>query len=150
LTKDHRPTDEDEKKRVEDLKGTIVMKKVGGILAVSRAFGDADLKQWVTAEPHIRETEITVEDTHIIFACDGLWGVAEEEKIAKYVKNHESSPAKEMATRLGKIALSKKSTDNITVIVLNLPKQSKPESKRASEVKEEGPEKSASKSVEQV
>jgi protein phosphatase PTC1 len=43
-----------------------------GALAVTRAFGDRELKKWVIAKPHIYITELEETDTHVIIACDGV------------------------------------------------------------------------------
>lgn len=49
--------------------------RVGGVLAVSRAFGDRPLKKYVVPTPDIRTEVITTEDEFVIFASDGLWDV---------------------------------------------------------------------------
>lgn len=46
--------------------------KVAGILGVSRSFGDMELKQWVTAEPHTRTVLLNDKDAFLILACDGV------------------------------------------------------------------------------
>ncbi|KAB1203125.1 putative protein phosphatase 2C 14 [Morella rubra] len=51
LTRDHRAEQEDERKRIEDKGGYVVIHRgawrVDGVLAVSRSIGDAHLKDWV-------------------------------------------------------------------------------------------------------
>jgi serine/threonine protein phosphatase PrpC len=49
--------------------------RVNGVLAVSRAIGDKDLKPWVSAEPEIHTRQLTDGDQFIILASDGLWDV---------------------------------------------------------------------------
>jgi serine/threonine protein phosphatase PrpC len=44
LTIDHKPTDEEEVKRIQAAGGSVVRRRVDGILAVSRALGDATYK----------------------------------------------------------------------------------------------------------
>ncbi|KAJ1479418.1 phosphatase 2C-like domain-containing protein [Baffinella frigidus] len=54
LTEDHKPDREDETRRIEALGGYVMdlgVPRVMGYLAVSRAMGDVDLKQFVVAEP---------------------------------------------------------------------------------------------------
>lgn len=51
------------------------MGKVAGVLSVTRAFGDTDVKPYVTAEPHLKTVKLDPSDTHLIIACDGLWDV---------------------------------------------------------------------------
>lgn len=42
-----------------------------GVLAVSRAIGDAHLKPYVTPEPEVTEWEITEKDHFLVVASDG-------------------------------------------------------------------------------
>lgn len=49
--------------------------RVDGQLAVSRAFGDAKLKEHITSEPDIRILTIDNETEFTILASDGLWKV---------------------------------------------------------------------------
>ncbi|XVF23596.1 hypothetical protein REPUB_Repub13aG0052800 [Reevesia pubescens] len=58
LSEDHKPNRSDERKRIENA-GEFVMWaegtwRVGGVLAMSRAFGNRMLKQFVVAEPEIQ------------------------------------------------------------------------------------------------
>ncbi|KAL5223171.1 hypothetical protein ABZP36_027884 [Zizania latifolia] len=56
LSEDHKPNRKDERKRIEDAGGIIVFDytwRVGGLLAMSRAFGNRDLKHYVKTEPNI-------------------------------------------------------------------------------------------------
>uniref|UniRef100_A0A7N2MT22 protein-serine/threonine phosphatase n=1 Tax=Quercus lobata TaxID=97700 RepID=A0A7N2MT22_QUELO len=57
LSIDHKPERSDERQRIEQAGGFIIWAgtwRVGGVLAVSRAFGDKLLKPYVVAEPEIR------------------------------------------------------------------------------------------------
>ena len=48
--------------------------RVLGILAVTRSFGDHGMKDFVTAQPHLLETDLTIhgESPFMILACDGI------------------------------------------------------------------------------
>ncbi|KAM4105743.1 hypothetical protein ACB094_04G015300 [Castanea mollissima] len=77
LSIDHKPERSDERQQIEQAGGFIIWAgtwRVGGVLAVSRAFGDKLLKPYVVAEPEIQEEEIDGVD-FIIIASDGLWNV---------------------------------------------------------------------------
>jgi serine/threonine protein phosphatase PrpC len=52
---------------------------VGGVLAVSRAFGDKLLKQYVVADPEIKEEVVDSSLEFLILASDGLWDVVTNE-----------------------------------------------------------------------
>lgn len=52
--------------------------RVGGVLAVSRAFGDRPLKRYVIATPDVKQQTIASGES-IILASDGLWDVIENQ-----------------------------------------------------------------------
>jgi len=47
LTRKHKPSDEEEEERIEEAGGEVNIGRVEGTLAVSRTFGDFDLKDLV-------------------------------------------------------------------------------------------------------
>ena len=53
--------------------------QLSGILNVSRALGDSDLKRWVVSDPFVRELQLTSEDAFMVLATDGLWDVISNE-----------------------------------------------------------------------
>ena len=105
MTSDHKPTREDEAKRIKEAGGFILHRRVMGELAISRAFGDKSFKlgvrsmmrdgsddedegkdgedgkdegnePLVVAEPEITEINLDPEgDEFILVACDGLFDV---------------------------------------------------------------------------
>lgn len=79
LSYDHKANDPAEKQRMEAGGAVVLMDKVCAILSVSRAFGDSEFKKWVICEPYTMSTKLTVEDTHLIVACDGLWDVVDDQ-----------------------------------------------------------------------
>ncbi|XP_034587592.1 probable protein phosphatase 2C 52 isoform X2 [Setaria viridis] len=82
LSEDHKPNRSDERKRIESAGGIVMWAgtwRVGGVLAMSRAFGNRLLKQFVIAEPEIQEQEIDDELEFLIIASDGLWDVVPNE-----------------------------------------------------------------------
>ena len=77
LSTDHKSDRYDERQRIEDAGGFVIWAgtwRVGGVLAVSRAFGDKLFKACVIANPEIQEEEIDGADL-IILASEGLWNV---------------------------------------------------------------------------
>lgn len=50
LSQDHKPTREDESKRIRDAGGFVINNRVMGELAVSRAFGDVDFKRGIQVD----------------------------------------------------------------------------------------------------
>ena len=121
LTIDHRPSLDDEKSRIEGLGGSITFlgtPRVQGILAVSRALGDARLKPYISGEPRVVEGYLGRENDYVVLACDGVWDVLSPADVIKTVRT-----AREPQTGAEKVkekALDCGSKDNISVIVLDL------------------------------
>ena len=57
-TQDHKATDACERMRVESMGGFVIRKRVMGVLAVARSFGDFVLKKYVPAEPYTSATRL--------------------------------------------------------------------------------------------
>ncbi|XP_030940840.1 probable protein phosphatase 2C 11 [Quercus lobata] len=122
LSIDHKPERSDERQRIEQAGGFIIWAgtwRVGGVLAVSRAFGDKLLKPYVVAEPEIREEEIDGVD-FIIIASDGLWNVISNKDAVALVQDIPN--AEEASRRLITEAYARGSSDNITSIVVRFDK----------------------------
>ena len=79
LSYDHKGSDENEGKRISSAGGLILNNRVNGVLAVTRALGDAYMKDLVTGHPYTTETVIQPDiDEFLILACDGvsiLWRI---------------------------------------------------------------------------
>ena len=86
IVQDHKAIDESEERRINNLGGFIMNKRVIGILAVSRSFGDHSCKRYVTAKPYVNRMELTENSEFIVLACDGVYDVLEDADVAKIVK----------------------------------------------------------------
>ena len=86
LTKDHRPTDPEESRRVIDGGGIVSGGRVGGDLAISRSLGDHRLKgKGLSCTPDL--CTVGVAGGHIlIIATDGLWDVIRDEDACKIIE----------------------------------------------------------------
>ncbi|XP_057466849.1 probable protein phosphatase 2C 59 isoform X1 [Actinidia eriantha] len=119
VSRDHKPDQTDERQRIEDAGGFVIWAgtwRVGGVLALSRAFGDRLLKQYVVADPEIQEEKIDSSLEFLILASDGLWDVVTNEEAVGMVKPIQE-PEK-AATRLTQEAYQRGSADNITTVVV--------------------------------
>ncbi|PAN23893.1 hypothetical protein PAHAL_4G129500 [Panicum hallii] len=119
LSKDHKPNRKDERKRIEDAGGVVIWDdtwRVGGILAMSRAFGNRMLKEYVIAEPDIQEEEVNSDLEYLILATDGLWDVVRNEDAVALLKAEDGAQA--AAVKLTEIAYSRQSADNITCVIV--------------------------------
>jgi protein phosphatase 1K len=156
LTEDHVPDNENERNRIERFNPNPKMPlvryvggtwRVGGLLALSRAFGDAYLKGsdqfegvsfyasdtyasgfGLIAEPHTSVTDLTDDDSWIIVTSDGLLaneergggGGLSNEDVVSICNKLASRSCDEIAAELTKQAVAQGSTDDVTTLVLKL------------------------------
>jgi hypothetical protein len=93
---------------------------VNGLLAVSRALGDTFLDKFVSHEPDLHEVNLhETEQSVLILACDGLWDVVKDEDATELIADIDNP--EQAALTLRNTALSKGSTDNISVVVIFIP-----------------------------
>ena len=94
-TEDHKPSNPIERERIQNAGGSVMIQRVNGSLAVSRALGDFEYKnvegkgpteQLVSPEPefYIRERSLA-DDQFLVLACDGVWDVMTNEDICNFV-----------------------------------------------------------------
>ncbi|GAA0168185.1 protein phosphatase [Lithospermum erythrorhizon] len=134
LSEDHKPNRNDERKRIENAGGIVIWAgtwRVGGVLAMSRAFGNRMLKQFVVAEPEIQDQEIDEELELLVLASDGLWDVVSNEDAASLAAMEEDPEA--AAQKLTETAFTRGSADNITSIVVKF--HHKPENLEGGDIK---------------
>jgi len=97
----------------------IINGRLGGSLAVSRAFGDVEFKRaGLIADPYFTETLLTPTDTHLILACDGLWDVATDQDAVDLIKN--DTDVQRMSEDLLYYSLDQGTKDNVTIMVIAL------------------------------
>eukprot|EP00775_Hariotina_reticulata_P010325 gene10325-10482_t len=119
MSVDHKPNSREERSRIEDAGGVVVWAgtwRVGGVLAVSRAFGDRPLKRYVIPTPDIRDESLTQDDDCLILASDGLWDVVSNQDAVVLIK--DIADAGKAAHRLVEEAFQRGSNDNISCVVL--------------------------------
>ncbi|KAG9240558.1 protein phosphatase 2C [Calycina marina] len=121
LSYDHKGSDENEGKRISNAGGLILNNRVNGVLAVTRALGDAYMKDLVTGHPYTTETVIQADvDEFIILACDGLWDVCSDQEAVDLIRNQQdpASASKQLVDH----ALARFSTDNLSCMVVRFDK----------------------------
>ncbi|KAI3471206.1 hypothetical protein Pfo_027869 [Paulownia fortunei] len=119
LSEDHKPNRSDERKRIESAGGVVMWAgtwRVGGVLAMSRAFGNRMLKQFVVAEPEIQDLEVDQDFELLVLASDGLWDVVPNEDAVLIAQTEEEPEG--AARKLTETAFTRGSADNITCIVV--------------------------------
>lgn len=122
LSYDHKASDAMEVDRITKDGGFIIMKRVNGVLSVSRALGDHAMKSVVIGEPHVTSETLTADDKFLILACDGLWDVVEDQEVVNFVQHlHVNGlDVQNISERLVRLALDRGSTDNISVMVIDI------------------------------
>lgn len=121
LSNDHKPSRLDERLRIEQQGGYVLYNRVLGRLAVSRAFGDKGLKDFVTSEPEVTVTRLEPGDEYLLLGCDGLWDVADADRAAQVVRAYVETKGLDGAARaLTTFAVCNGSNDNVTALLVRL------------------------------
>ncbi|XP_074267575.1 putative protein phosphatase 2C 49 [Silene latifolia] len=126
MSKDHRPTCPSEKRRVEEAGGYVEDGYVNGVLSVSRALGDWDLKlpkgstSPLIAEPEVKQVILTEEDEFLIIGCDGVWDVMSSQQAVSIVRRglRRHNDPEQCAKEVVREALRLNTYDNLTVVVV--------------------------------
>ncbi|XP_057523536.1 probable protein phosphatase 2C 58 isoform X4 [Amaranthus tricolor] len=120
LSVDHDPGKE--KTEIENRGGFVSnipgdVPRVDGQLAVARAFGDKSLKIHLSSEPHVQKVKIDDTTEFLILASDGLWKVMTNQEAVDAIKHIKD--AQSAAKHLTEAAVSRKSKDDISCIVVS-------------------------------
>jgi len=128
-TFDHKPTNDEERRRIEEAGGHVQMSRVDGQLALSRAFGDRMLKtlhlppekRKVTSKPEIIMNEATGDD-YLFLACDGIYegDVFTRELVIKYISD-QLKQTDDLAIISGAVldeCLRRGSRDNMSAMII--------------------------------
>ncbi|CAL8369769.1 unnamed protein product [Gadus morhua 'NCC'] len=132
-TLDHKPCNPQEKERIQNAGGSVMIQRVNGSLAVSRALGDFDYKcvdgkgqteQLVSPEPDVFEMVRSPElDQFVVLACDGIWDVMSNEELCEFVRSRleVSHDLERVCNELVDTCLHKGSRDNMSVVLVCFP-----------------------------
>jgi len=147
LTKDHKPGDEGERARIYEGGGEVYQSKITagnlsipgvhrvnpGRLSVSRTFGDIQAKDEryggnhnvLIAEPDIRVFRVLENFDFIMLACDGIYDKLSNKEVVQHAWNTLRSRSDNFHKQCGKAAdavikaaMSKKSMDNVTALLV--------------------------------
>ncbi|XP_048858636.1 protein phosphatase 1B isoform X1 [Brienomyrus brachyistius] len=131
-TLDHKPCNPREKERIQNAGGSVMIQRVNGSLAVSRALGDYDYKcvdgkgpteQLVSPEPEVFEMARSEEDQFVVLACDGIWDVMSNEELCEFVRSRleVTDDLEKVCNAVVDTCLHKGSRDNMSVVLVCLP-----------------------------
>ncbi|KAL0436023.1 UNVERIFIED_CONTAM: putative protein phosphatase 2C 47 [Sesamum radiatum] len=126
MSQDHRPNYASERRRVEELGGFIDDGYLNGVLSVTRALGDWDMKlpqgssSPLIAEPEFRQIILTEDDEFLIIGCDGIWDVMSSQQAVSLVRRglRRHDDPEQSAKDLVMEALRRDTFDNLTVIIV--------------------------------
>ena len=119
-TKQHKPYFDSEYARIVNAGGFVYRRRVEGLLALSRSFGDFNFKkesQLIIADPHIGGVLLEKNDI-VILACDGLWDVYSYRTAMQDAVDCLQKQQQNVAQFLVYNAIARGSTDNVSVIVI--------------------------------
>jgi len=132
-TFDHKPTDPAEKERIEAAGGYVSLQRVDGQLALSRAFGDRQLKtptdapgekKKVTANPEIKRISGVESKDFLFLACDGIYEaeIFERQDVIDWIaKKMDASETPDLAVICGELldeCLTRGSHDNMSAMII--------------------------------
>lgn len=135
-TRDHKPTDPEERARISSAGGFVRNGRVNGELALSRAFGDWEFKNNLSLSWNQQKviaktdcTTILLKDTYdILVFCDGMIeglngydGMTNESLVNRIVsmRQEEGKSTSEIVHALPELALSKGSQDNMSIVLIH-------------------------------
>ncbi|ONK63109.1 uncharacterized protein A4U43_C07F11510 [Asparagus officinalis] len=135
MSQDHRPIYAPERQRVESSGGYVDDGYLNGVLSVSRALGDWDMKlprgspSPLIAEPEFRQAVLTEDDEFLIIGCDGIWDVMTSQHAVSIVRRglRRHDNPEQCARELVMEALRLNTFDNLTVIVVCFSSESRDE-----------------------
>ncbi|XP_063222631.1 protein phosphatase 1B isoform X3 [Bacillus rossius redtenbacheri] len=132
-TCDHKPVLPAEKERIIRAGGSVMIQRVNGSLAVSRALGDYEYKnvegrgpceQLVSPEPEVSVMDWDEgRDEFLVLACDGVWDVMTNEDLCSFVRSRLaiSSDLESIANQVIDTCLYKGSRDNMSIVLVTFP-----------------------------
>lgn len=124
ITVDHKPDEPNEQIRIQEMGGEIYRDSEYvcriGDLSVSKAFGDEDNAPYISQEPDIYLKKINQYTKYIVMACDGLWDIVDSEDIGKVIDELNKNKPENIAIELANWALKEGSTDNISIIIIEI------------------------------
>ena len=115
------------------LGGSVIMMRVNGSLAVSRALGDFEYKdnsqvdavqQLVSPEPEVTVVDRDEKlDEYMVVACDGIWDELSNEDLCAFVSSRlkVTNNLEEICNDVIDTCLHKGSRDNMSIILITFP-----------------------------
>ncbi|CAJ1973752.1 unnamed protein product [Sphenostylis stenocarpa] len=135
MSRDHKPSCNKERKRIEASGGYVYDEYLNGQLNVARALGDWHMEGMkskdggpLTSEPELMTTKLTSEDEFLIIGCDGIWDVFRSQNAVDFARRRlqEHNDPTMCSKDLVNEALKRKSGDNLSAVVICFQQQPPP------------------------
>ncbi|GMR56483.1 hypothetical protein PMAYCL1PPCAC_26678 [Pristionchus mayeri] len=130
-TEDHKPSNEKERQRIINAGGSVMIQRINGSLAVSRALGDFEYKcntslsparQQVSPEPDVYFFQRQAVDEYLIIACDGIYDVMSNDELCSFVHSRlevaKEGALSKVCNEVLDACLQKGSRDNMTLLLV--------------------------------
>ncbi|GMS79031.1 hypothetical protein PENTCL1PPCAC_1206 [Pristionchus entomophagus] len=130
-TEDHKPSNEKERQRIINAGGSVMIQRINGSLAVSRALGDFEYKgnsslspakQQVSPEPDVYFFDRQASDEYLIIACDGIYDVMSNDELCGFVHARlevtKEGALSKVCNEVLDACLQKGSRDNMTLLLV--------------------------------
>ena len=128
-SQDHKPILPRETQRIQEAGGSVMVQRVNGALAVSRALGDFVYKQvrdkgpteqLVSPEPEVTVHQRSDKDEFLILACDGIWDVMSNADVCDFIRSRLKVQSKltDVANEVVDTCLFKGSQDNMSIVII--------------------------------
>lgn len=128
-TQDHKPINPTEKERIQKAGGSVMIQRVNGSLAVSRALGDFEYKnvkgmgpceQLVSPEPEIFLEKRCSDEEFLVLACDGIWDVMTNDDVCDFVRDRMklTNSLESICNQVIDTCLNKGSRDNMSIVIV--------------------------------
>lgn len=128
MSRDHKPSCNREKTRIEASGGYVYDGYLNGLLNVARAIGDWHMEGMkacdglgpLSAEPEVMMRNLTEEDEFLIIGCDGIWDVFRSQNAVDFARRRlqEHNDPVACCKELVDEAIKRKSGDNLSVVVV--------------------------------
>ena len=117
ITFDDKCTNSLERNRIEKSGNRIFSNRLEGILTLTRALGDHNLKNSsLISTPHFKKYRLNHHNKFCVIASDGVWDVIDENLVYQFSQNIKNSD--ELCNIIISEAINRGSQDNISCIVI--------------------------------
>lgn len=128
LTIDHSPNRSDETTRITNAGGAVLNGRVNGVLAVSRALGDYELKDVLSVVPDVIDRPLGPSDHLLVIGSDGFFDCVSEVDLADALSDMPVLPGtaavpldlKDAVLTLINLAVARRATDDISLVLIDV------------------------------